>query len=147
MRQDQTRYGTTTLTVGPRANGPLYFAHSHTPWALEEQWARPGCGRGQKMTAWATWPSAGFGHGQQTGCDDKCAGASADAIHPRWIARLGGKSNTGQSSANEGGTSAPRARSLIAARSIMAMRQDQTRYGTTTLTVSPRANGPLSFAR
>ena len=81
------------------------------------------------------------------GCDDKCAGASADAIHPRWIARLGGKSNTGQSSANEGGTSAPRARSLIAARSIMAMRQDQTRYGTTTLTVSPRANGPLSFAR
>ena len=147
MRQDQTRYGTTTLTVGPRANGPLYFAHSHTPWALEEQWARPRCGHGQKTTAWATWPSTGFGHGQQWG-----ASTSALAQAPI-LSKLDGsrggrraKSNTDQRSTNKGGTRAPRAKSLIAARSITAMRQDQTRYGTTARTVGPRANGPLNSA-
>ena len=61
-------------------------------------------------------------------------------------AAVGAKSNTDQDSANKGGASAPRIRSLIAARSIMAMRQDQTCYGTTTLTVGPRANAPLSSA-
>ena len=29
------------------------------------------------------------------GCGDKCAGASADAVHPRWIARLGGEEQHG----------------------------------------------------
>ena len=144
QRQLRTRYGTTMRTVGPRANGPLHFAHSHTPWALEEQWARPRCGHGQKTTAWATWPSTGFGHGQQWGAATSAL-AQAPMLSILDGSRVwGGKSNTGHNSANEGGTSAPRRISLIDARSITAMRQDQTRYGTTAIKVG---NGPLNFAR
>ena len=96
------------------------------------------------MATWAAWPSTGFGHGQQW-----CAKASALAQAPV-MSKLdgsrggGAKSNTNQRRANKGGTSAPRRISLIDARSITAMRQDQTRYGTTAIKVG---NGPLNFAR
>ena len=77
-------------------------------------------------------------------CEGKRTGASAGTAQTRWIARRGAKSNTDQRRANKGGTSAPRRISLIDARSITAMRQDQTRYGTTAIKVG---NGPLNFAR
>jgi hypothetical protein len=77
-------------------------------------------------------------------CEGKRTGASAGTAQTRWIARRGAKSNTDQRRANKGRTSAPRRISLIDARSITAMRQDQTRYGTTAIKVG---NGPLNFAR
>ena len=60
-------------------------------------WAWPkNDGLGSMALNWfRAWPAMG--------CDDKRAGASADAIQPRWIARWGAKSNTGQRSANEEG--------------------------------------------
>ena len=48
MPQDQARYGTTPIAIGPRADGPLNFSHEHTPWAFKGQRARPGFGHGQE---------------------------------------------------------------------------------------------------